>query len=227
MKAEARFYRTCSPGGHLGIFQGDFRIRSRRNDANLAEMSGPGRKSNYAAVDCEGMIGARKPPVHGISNGGRARMRGSLDPRFAPAALDANVLDLCEVERLIELAEEGKVSVTLPFSVKQEIDRPRTPSRVKSRANRLVYSIKVQLTPEEEETVRRFAEVARGNALSDKHDADARHMVEAAKYGRCFITEEKRWLARRQEIRTALGGLEVITLSEYLGAYDAAEARRR
>jgi len=67
----------------------------------------------------------------------------------------------------------------------------------------------------------------RGNAAPGKHDADAFHVVEAAKYGgRHFITNDTRILRKKAEI-SELTGIDVVTPTEFLARYDAFDAEHR
>jgi hypothetical protein len=103
----------------------------------------------------------------------------NLDPRFGNNFIDANVLDRgsadydVAVDRLLTLAEQGKMTLLLPYSVKAEIEHPRTPAEVKSRAAGLQYSIRVQLTAPERATHERIRVLIRGNAQSEQHANDA------------------------------------------------------
>jgi predicted nucleic acid-binding protein len=149
----------------------------------------------------------------------------NLDPRFGNNFIDANVLDRGSadyddaVDRLLTLAEQGKMTLLLPYSVKAEIEHPRTPAEVKSRAAGLQYSIPVQLTAPERATHERIRVLIRGNAQSEQHANDAFHLVEAAKYGgRHFITNDRRLLRKDAEIWDALH-IRVISPTDFIAEY--------
>jgi predicted nucleic acid-binding protein len=149
----------------------------------------------------------------------------SLDPRFGNNFIDANVLDRgsaehdAAVERLLALVEDGELTLLLPYSVKEEIEHPRTPAEVKRRAARLVYSMPVQLTAPELATHEGIRALIRGNAQSDRHAPDAFHLVEASKYGgRHFISNDGRFLRRAPEIWSALQ-IRVLSPIEFIAEY--------
>ena len=61
----------------------------------------------------------------------------------------------------------------------------------------------------------------RGNATTDKHDADAAIIFEAGKHGGYLVTEDARILARRAELVAAMGPpLCILSLAEFLLIYD-------
>ncbi len=79
----------------------------------------------------------------------------NLHARIGNNFIDANVLDRtgkpedAAVDKILKLAEEGKITLLLPYSVQREIARSNTPADVKRRAGRLIFSMEVQLTPQE------------------------------------------------------------------------------
>jgi hypothetical protein len=146
-----------------------------------------------------------------------------LDPRVGNNFIDTNVLDhtggpedaaVSEIMRL----RWGNFTVLLPHSVKAEIAHPKTPAEVKQRAMEFVYSLPVQLTPAELATHDKIRALIQGNAKPGQHDKDAFHLVESAKYGRHFITNDGRLLKKAEEIWEMLH-LKVLKPSEFLAAY--------
>jgi predicted nucleic acid-binding protein len=124
------------------------------------------------------------------------------------------------VERILALYRQRRFTLPLPYSVKAEIEHPNTPAHVKARARELIFTTPVELTPPELELVARSRDLMRGNAASGKHDADAFHVVEAAKYGgRHFITNDTRILSKKAQI-SELTGIDVVTPTEFLARYD-------
>ena len=60
----------------------------------------------------------------------------------------------------------------------------------------------------------------RGNAKPGRHDADAIHIVEAAKHGgRYFITNDVRILSKKEDL-SVLVGISVVMPTEFLEAYE-------
>jgi len=113
----------------------------------------------------------------------------------------------------------------LPYSVKAEIQHPQTPAEVKQKAALLLFSMPVQLTGPELATHEKIRVLIQGNAKPGQHDKDAFHLVESAKYGRHFITNDGRLLKKAAEIWEQLQ-LKVIKPSDFLAAY-LSHTRRR
>ena len=148
-----------------------------------------------------------------------------VDPRYGNNFIDANILDRTggaedsAVDTILQLRGKCAFTLLLPYSVKAEIDHPKTPDEVKRKASQLIYSMPVQLTPPElarHQTIRDFI---RGKAKPGQHDSDAFHLVESAKYGgRYFITNDGRLLKKAPEIWKMLQ-LKVTKPSEFLAIY--------
>ena len=109
----------------------------------------------------------------------------------------------------------GDFSQTDPLP---EIAHPHTPTEVKRKAGFLVFSMPVELTGPELELHDRVRDLIRGNAQPGQHDRDAFHLVESAKYGRHFITKDRRLLKKAGDIWDMLH-LKVLTPGEFLNAY--------
>jgi hypothetical protein len=154
-----------------------------------------------------------------------------IDPRYGNNFIDANVLDRTggpedvAVDEILRLREEDAFTVLLPYSVKAEIAHPNTPAEVKRRAEGFVYSMPVQLTAPELATHDKIQSLIQGNAKPGQHSKDAFHLVESAKYGRHFITNDARLLKKADEIWKILQ-LRVLKPSEFLEAHHQARARR-
>jgi hypothetical protein len=153
-----------------------------------------------------------------------------LDPRFGNNFIDANVLDRTggpedtAVSEILRI-RWGAFTLLLPHSVKAEIAHPNTPAEVKKRSMEFVYSTPVHLTPDEQATHDRKRVLIQGNAKPGQHDRDAFHLVESAKYGRHFITNDGRLLKKAGEIWGMLH-LKVLKPSEFLAAYLAHTEKR-
>lgn len=152
------------------------------------------------------------------------------DPRVGQVGLDAMILDARggpdgeRVEELINLSESGQILLFLPGSVRDEIAAPETPALTRERANRLIYSVPVNLTAPEIAARSKIAELIRGNAKPAKHAADAMHIAEAAKYGRFFLTQDGRLLKKRLQITRFYGGcLFIFTPEEFLTAFHTSQ----
>ncbi|MCL1126948.1 hypothetical protein [Shewanella surugensis] len=114
-----------------------------------------------------------------------------------------------------ELFEDNERYVEILHSVAKEIDFPNTPQWVKSESVDLIYTIEVELTQLEIEQLRQVEILVVGNGSIDKMRSDCRHIFEAQKYGRYFVSTDKRILKKSGEIKSNFG-LYVIKPSEFL-----------
>lgn len=150
----------------------------------------------------------------------------SLDPRWGNNFLDCNALDRTEetedraMDEILALHEQPNTfTLLLPYSVKAEIEHPSAPAEKKRKAMGFLYSMEVTLTQLELATHEKLRILIQGNAKSGRHDRDAFHLVESAKYGgRYFITKDGRLLKKAPQIWAALR-LRVVRPSEFLSAY--------
>lgn len=139
----------------------------------------------------------------------------AFDPKYAPE-------DRASVE-LFDLYKKGKVLLQIAHSTQKEIEHPNTPAWVKAEAQNLVYSIQVQLTPNEVAILRKIEDALAGNGNVENIAQDARHVFEAQKYGSYFITTDTRILDRAQALRDSYG-VVIVKPSEFLAL---AKGRRR
>ena len=154
-------------------------------------------------------------------------MRGVLDPRICPVAIDANALDRDGsarddlVDRLLGLSSAGTINLIVPKRVREEIQNPRTPAHVQDAALPKLFTIPVGLNSDEQRRKRIIEQELQGNARPGKHMADADHLFEAAKYGGYFITHDQRILIRAGRLREVLPpSLTVVTLVDFLAIFD-------
>jgi hypothetical protein len=152
--------------------------------------------------------------------------RRPLDPRKCPVAIDANALDRggsnrdALVDRLLALYNAGTINLILPKGVRLEISNPNTPAHVQEAAPK-IFTIGVGLNADEKRRKRIIAAELQGNARPGKHEADADHLFEAAKYGGYFITHDQRILARAGRIgQVRPPSLTVVTLADFLTIFD-------
>jgi hypothetical protein len=157
--------------------------------------------------------------------------RRPLDPRKINVLFDSNAFDRgadggAEVDRLLGLRASGKITLIAPGGVRQEIHHPRTPASVREAVASQIFSLPVGLNIHERQQLDRIRAILRGNATSGKHDADARHVFEAAKHGGYFITHDKRINhTKRRELEAVLPpSLWIVTVTEFLAIYDRYEA---
>ena len=89
-----------------------------------------------------------------------------------------------------------------------------------------IYTEPVSLTPAEVQRHQQVRDLVRGNAKPGKHDRDAYHMVEAAKYGGYFITRDPRLFRKCSQIARLLGqGFAIVTPTEFLEIYKQFEGQ--
>jgi hypothetical protein len=129
------------------------------------------------------------------------------------------------VDRVLALYEAGTVNLIVPKGVRREISNPNTPARVQDVAPK-IYTIAVGLNTDEQRRRRIIAAELQGNAKPGKHEADADHLFEAAKYGGYFITHDQRILTRAGRLGEVLPpSLTVVTLGDFLTIFDDWEAQ--
>lgn len=150
-----------------------------------------------------------------------------LDPRIVNACYDANVFDRtggpedAAVDRLLALIEAQEFVIVTPRIVRAEIDHPNTPAAVKAAALPQIFTISTGLTQGEIDIARKIRAILQGNAKPGKHDADASHLAEAAKYGGYFITHDQRILSKLPELRQVIPPhLQIVSLADFLAIYD-------
>jgi hypothetical protein len=160
--------------------------------------------------------------------------RRPLDPRICPIAIDANALNRDGsdhdnlVDRLLGLSSAGTIRLFLPKRVREEILHPRTPTHIQKAAGLQIFTIGVGLNSDEQRRHRIITQELEGNAKPGKHEADADHLFEAAKYGGYFITHDDRILTRAGRLGDVLPpSLTVVTLEDFLAIFDDYEARLR
>jgi hypothetical protein len=155
-----------------------------------------------------------------------------LDPRICNVSIDANALDKDSgdrntlVDRLLALSSAGIINLIVSKGVRGEISDPNTPAHVQEAALPKIFTIGVGLNNDEQRRKRIIAAELQGNAAPGKHEADADHLFEAAKYGGYFITHDRRILTRAGRLADVLPpSLNVVTLVDFLEIFDDWEAR--
>ena len=150
-----------------------------------------------------------------------------FDPRIGNVALDANALDYDgvrdqQIDRLLALHEEEKVSLVLPGSVRTETMSLNTPKQVRDLMKIQIFTIDEGRTHDEQRVLVQLQDLMRGNAKPGKHAADGEHLFVAQKYGRFFVTNDERILKKREAIGKLIGNtLAIVTVDELLAMYDA------
>lgn len=154
-----------------------------------------------------------------------------IDPLCRNNFIDSNILDevadgqVEAVQEIIRASDDGEITVLLPYSVCNEIKRPNTPAQVKKIVSHFVFSVEVNLTENEKSSYRDLLGAVKGDAQEKNIAPDLFHVWEAAKNGGgCFITRDKRLLARAPAIADRLQ-IEVMTPARFLELL--AEARQR
>ncbi len=124
-------------------------------------------------------------------------MAKRIDPRIHNSFVDANFWDNSgnsleddAMLQILDLAQQCEINLIIPFSVKEEIEHPRTPPEIKKLAAGLVYTIQTQLTPNEITIHAKILGLIQGKAKLGQHDRDVLHLFEAQKNGGgYFITK--------------------------------------
>lgn len=115
-----------------------------------------------------------------------------------------------------ELFEENGGNINIVHSVMKEIEYPNTPQGVKDIANNSIFTIESQLTPQEEAELKDVETIIVGNGNLEKRKADCRHVFEAQKYGRYFVTTDKDILKHGDAIKKRFSTLFIVNPSEFL-----------
>ncbi len=158
--------------------------------------------------------------------------RRPLDPRICNVAIDANALNRDGsdhdklVDRLLALRDAGTIRLLLPKRVREEILDPRTPGCIQQATAGEIFTIPVGMSSDEQRRKQIITAELQGNANPGKHEADADHLFEVAKYGGYFITHDDRILKRAGRLREVLPpSLTVVKLSDFLVIFDDWRAR--
>ncbi len=152
---------------------------------------------------------------------------GKIDPRRCGVALDTMVLDKngsprdALVDRLLALRAENSINFVEPGTVYSQTQHPNTPAAVRQAIGAQIFTLPAGLNQDEQQRKGNVLAIMRGNATTDKHDADAAIIFEAGKHGGYLVTEDARILARRAELVAAMGPpLCILSLAEFLLIYD-------
>ncbi len=125
------------------------------------------------------------------------------------------------VDRLLALSAAGTINLIVPKRVRQEIVNPSTPAYVQEAALPKIFTIGVSLNSDEHRRKRIIAQELQGNAKPGKHEADADHLFEAAKYCGYFITHDDRILTRAGRLGEVLPpSLTAVTLAGFFAIFD-------
>ena len=132
----------------------------------------------------------------------------AFDPKYAPEDAASN--------EIFKLHREKHLPLLVAHSTLKEIEHPNTPAWVKGEAQALIYSLPVQLTPNEMKILHRIESILTGNGKVENIAQDARHVFEAQKYGSYFITTDFRILKRSDVLRKEVT-VVVLKPSQFLG----------
>jgi hypothetical protein len=146
----------------------------------------------------------------------------SCNPFYPPVYFDSCAFDggnISEQQASIEarvLIEGDDGIINIVHSVMKEIEYPNTPQWVKEIAKNSIFTIEVQLTQQEESELKDVETIIVGNGDIEKRKADCRHVFEAQKYGRYFVTTDKDILKHSNAIKRRFSTLCIIKPSELL-----------
>ena len=114
------------------------------------------------------------------------------------------------------LLEKNGGRINVLHSVQKEIDYPATPQWVKDLAGTYIQTLQVPLTPQEKKELGDVEHIIAGKGSLEKRKADCRHVFEAQKYGRYFVTTDKEILKHSDAIRKRFTILYIVKPSELL-----------
>jgi hypothetical protein len=150
--------------------------------------------------------------------------RSFFNPRFSNNFLDTCAFDPAEPEAkyseiILGLYHQNEVSLILSHTNQKEIEHPNTPVKVKQQAGNIIYSLSVELNPQEKELLSYIHILLTGNALPPAHYADATHIFESIKYCGSFITTDNRILSKRADLEKL--GAKILKPSEWINCYNS------
>jgi hypothetical protein len=121
------------------------------------------------------------------------------------------------IDRFEALSMDGSLTLVVPGGVRDEVEHPNTPPWIKSIVADKIFNLRPGLNQSRRASRLRVEEILRGNAKPGHHAADASHVSEAAEIA-CpyFIIQDKRILAKREELRRVLGAVPAIMALEEL-----------
>lgn len=141
-----------------------------------------------------------------------------INPCIHNNFLDGMVLngteeEFSDIREILEICNTIYNVLMLPWSVKAEIDNPKTPQYVKKRASELLYTAQVNITFLERDLLGKITKIIQGNAKLGKHEKDAFHIFECDKYGGGhFLTKDTRLLKKSRELESS-GLIELLIIS--------------
>jgi hypothetical protein len=131
----------------------------------------------------------------------------AFDPKYSPE-------DKASRE-IFQRSENDEINLNIAHSNQKEIAHPNTPEWVKREANKLIFSIKTGLTNSEIKLKAEILKILAGKGNPEKMTSDAEHVFEASKYGRYFITTDKRILEKNNELEN-ICSVMILNPSEFL-----------
>ncbi len=143
------------------------------------------------------------------------------NPLYHPVYYDSCAFDggeKTEQEASIKargLFEKNGGNIKIVHSVMKEIEFPHTPQWVKDIADNSIYTIEVHHNQQETTELRDVEKIIVGNGNIEKRKADCRHVFEAQKYGRYFVTTDNGILKHSSKIKNRFN-LFIIKPSEFL-----------
>lgn len=148
-------------------------------------------------------------------------LRKPPDPFYGGVYYDSCAFDggdLQEQKASYEIRELFKKldrPLHIVHSVAKEIYFHKTPQLVKDEALNMLQTLEVKLTEQEVIQLNRVELLVGGNSKIENMEADCRHIFEAQKYGRYFVTTDKRILKKAKEIKQEFT-LYVFNSSDFL-----------
>ena len=131
----------------------------------------------------------------------------AFDPKYDPE-------DKASTE-IFHLHEKDGLNLIIAHSTQKEINHPQTPSWVKSEAGGLIYTLDASLTFQEKTLLHDIENILAGNGKRENIIQDARHILEAQKYGTYFVTTDNRLLRKKHKI-LELCDVVILLPSEFL-----------
>ncbi len=133
-------------------------------------------------------------------------MHQQRPPKYTHSYIDSCAFDPGGSEercarRLLHLSKIGSIHLEIADTVQQELDHPNTPSDVRKLSRQLIFTNETSLNPEQFQRRDELRALLRGNAKTERHQADADHIFDLAEYGGgYFITTDNRILSKKEAL---------------------------
>jgi len=118
--------------------------------------------------------------------------------------------------KIRDLFDKHRGIINILHSVQKEINYENTPPWVRKLAATYIGTLKVPLTLEEKSVLGDIETIIVGNGIRENRLADCRHVFEAQKHGRYFVTTDNGILKHSRAIKRRLSTLFIVKPTQFL-----------